>query len=186
VADDRRTRFERECVVHLDALYRAARRFTRDHDAAGDLVQDTLVRAYRAFDTFAPGTNGRAWLLSIVYSVFINGYHRRRRSPTTVSMDALEERFADRLLAAPPDSDSGGALSDVDVLAALDELPEEFRATVLLVDVEELTYEEAARALGCAVGTVRSRLHRARRLLAAALDDYARDRRRVPAEREER
>jgi RNA polymerase sigma-70 factor (ECF subfamily) len=178
-------RFERECLVHLDALFRAARRFTRDHDAARDLVQDTLVRAYRAFDTFTPGTNGRAWLLSIVYSVFINGYHRQRRRPTTVSMDALEARFADRLLASP-DAGVGATLSDAAVLAALDELPEEFRATVLLVDVEELTYEEAADALGCAVGTVRSRLHRARRVLAVALEDYARDRRLMSAKREAR
>jgi len=171
--------------VHLDVMQRAARRFTRDGDAARDLVQDALVRAYRAFDTYTPGTNGRAWLLSIVYSVFVNGYHRQRRRPTTVSMDALEARVADRLLARP-DGGTAEAVTDADVLAALDELPEEFRATVLLVDVEELTYEEAAAVLGCAVGTVRSRLHRARRVLAVALEDYARDRRLVPAEREAR
>jgi RNA polymerase sigma-70 factor (ECF subfamily) len=184
VTDDRRTRFERECLAHLDALHRAARRFTRDDDAARDLVQDTLVRAYRAFDTFAPGTNARAWLLSIEYSVFVNDYHRRRRRPATVSMDALEARYADRLQ-APPDA-GVVAWTDAEVLVALDELPEDFRATVLLVDVDELTYEEAAAALGCALGTVRSRLHRARRLLAAALDDYARARRLVPARTGER
>lgn len=185
MADDRRARFEDECLVHLDALFRAARRFTRDQDAARDLVQDALVRAYRAFDTFTPGTNGRAWLLSIVYSVFINGYHRQRRRPATVSMDALEARFADRFFAAP-DTGPGTTMTDSDVLAALDQLPEEFRATVLLVDVEDLTYEEAASALGCAVGTVRSRLHRARRVLAVTLEDYARDRRLVPAKKEAR
>lgn len=166
--------------MHLDAVYRAARRFTRDEDRARDLVQDSMVRAYRAFDSFTPGTNGRAWLLSIVYSVFINGYHHQRRRPATVSMEALDARFAERLLVAP-DAGPTTAMSDEDVLAALDDLPEEFRATVLLVDVDELTYEEAAVALGCAVGTVRSRLHRARRLLAAALEDYARARRLVPA-----
>ena len=110
---------------------------------------------------------------------------RQRVRPVTVSMDALEHRFADRLHAAP-DAGFGAAVTDADVLAALDELPEEFRATVLLVDVDELTYEEAAAALGCAVGTVRSRLHRARRVLAVALEDYARDRRLVPARTEER
>lgn len=185
VPDDRRTRFERECLVHLDAVHRAARRFTRDEDRARDLVQDTMVRAYRAFDSFTPGTNGRAWLLSIVYSVFINGYHHQRRRPVTVSMEALEAQFAERLLAAPeagPDT----AVSDEDVLAALDALPEEFRATVLLVDVDELSYEEAATALSCAVGTVRSRLHRARRLLALALEDHVRERRLVPSKREGR
>lgn len=187
MADDRRARFEHECLGHLDALFRSARRFTRDQDAARDLVQDALVRAYRAFDTFTPGTNGRAWLLSIVYSVFINGYHRQRRRPVTVSMEALETRFADRVLAAPdPGLGPGAGVSDTEIQAALDQLPEEFRATVLLVDVDELTYEEAAVVLGCAVGTVRSRLHRARRVLAVALEDYARDRRLAPARRETR
>ena len=123
--------------------------------------------------------------MTIVYSVFINGYHRERRRPVTVSMETLESRFAERLNAAP-DARVGAAVTDADVLAALDDLPEEFRATVLLVDVDELTYEEAAAALGCAVGTVRSRLHRARRVLAIALDDYARDRRLVPARTEDR
>ena len=175
VAEDRRTRFERECLVHLDAVFRAARRFTRDADMARDLVQDAMVRAYRAFDGFTPGTNGRAWLLSIVYSVFINGYHRQQRRPATVSMDALETRYADRLLVAPQAS-AASAVSDEEVLAALDQLPEEFRSTVLLVDVDELSYQEAADALGVAVGTVRSRLHRARRLLAVALEDYASER----------
>ena len=117
MVDDRRTRFERECLGHLDAIHRAARRFTRDSDAARDLAQDSLVRAYRAFDTFTPGTNGRAWLLSIVYSVFINGYHRQRRRPVTVSMEALETRFADRLRASP-DAGVGAAVTDADVLAA--------------------------------------------------------------------
>lgn len=185
VADERRQRFERECLGHLDAVYRAAHRLTRDDDAAGDLVQDAMVRAYRAFDTFVPGTDGRAWLVSIVYSVFINGYHRQRRRPTTVSIEALEARWAERLLVAP--DDAGAAhVTDEDVLTALDELPDDFRATVLLVDVDELSYEEAAVALGCAVGTVRSRLHRARRLLAVALEDYARERRLVQAQTEGR
>lgn len=171
--------------MHLDAVFRAARRFTRDEDRARDLVQDTMLRAYRAFDGFAPGTNGRAWLLSIVYSVFINGYHHQRRRPNTVSMEALEARYAERLLAAPDVGSSPAAIDD-DVLAALDALPEEFRATVLLVDVDELSYEEAAATLGCAVGTVRSRLHRARRLLAAALDAHVRGRGLVPSAREGR
>jgi RNA polymerase sigma-70 factor (ECF subfamily) len=184
VDDDRRAQFEHECLVHLDAAFRAARRFTRDEERARDLVQDTMVRAYRAFDSFTPGTNGRAWLLAIVYSVFINGYHHQRRRPVTVSMEALEARFAERLLAAPDASRT--TVSDEDVLAALDALPEEFRATVLLVDVDELTYEEAATALGCAVGTVRSRLHRARRLLAVALEDHVRTRGLVPSKREGR
>jgi RNA polymerase sigma-70 factor (ECF subfamily) len=186
VSDDRRARFERECLGHLDAVFRAARRFTRDADLARDLTQDTMVRAYRAFDGFTPGTNGRAWLLSIVYSVFVNDYHRRRRRPLEVSIEALEARYADRLLAAPVAGDAAARITDDDLLAALDGLPDEYRATVLLVDVDELTYEEAATTLGCAVGTVRSRLHRARRLLAAALGDVARAHRLVPGGREDR
>ena len=83
--------------MHLDSVHRAAARFTRDGDRARDLVQDTMVRAYRAFDTFTPGTNGRAWLLSILYSVFINGYHHDRRRPATVSIDAayVDARLAE-------------------------------------------------------------------------------------------
>jgi RNA polymerase sigma-70 factor (ECF subfamily) len=115
--------------------------------------------------------------LTILYSIFVNRYRRDRRLPSHVSLEELEGRDLSAL-AAPAAGPSGpvGGWSEREVEAALEELPEPFRAAVLLVDVEELTYEEAAAALGCAVGTVCSRLFRARRLLAAALGEFARDR----------
>lgn len=176
MTDERRARFDAEAVVHLRDVYNAAYRLTRDADRARDLTQDAMLRAFRAFDGFTPGTNARAWLLKVVYSVFINQYHHHRRSPATQSIEALEMQhgFEPASPASPmPDPWQPDGWSEPVVRRALEALPEEFRATVLLVDVEELTYEEAASVLDCAVGTVRSRLFRARRLLAASLRDYA-------------
>jgi RNA polymerase sigma-70 factor (ECF subfamily) len=171
MSDGRRRRFEDEVLVHAKVLYSAAFRLSRREDDARDLSQESLLRAYRTFDGFTPGTNARAWLLTILYSVFINKYRRERRLPGHVSIEELESRYA-RELAAPSTGElraSRAAWSAADVESALAELPEAFRHTIQLVDVEELTYEEAATALECAVGTVRSRLFRARRLLAASL-----------------
>ncbi len=177
MTDDRRARFDAEAVVHLRAVYNAAYRLTRNLDSARDLTQDTMLRAFRAFDTFTPGTNARAWLLKIAFSIFINQYHRDRRRPQTQSMDELEVQhgFEAASPAAPmPDPWQPQGWSEPVVTAALEALPDDFRTAVLLVDVEELSYEEAAAAMDCAVGTVRSRLFRARRLLAASLRDLAR------------
>ena len=171
MSDGRRRRFEVEVLVHAQVLYNAAYRLSRREEDARDLSQESLLRAYRTFDGFTPGTNARAWLLTILYSVFINRYRRERRLPDHVSIDELESRYA-RELAAPSSAGLGASRatwSAAEVEGALAELPEAFRHTIQLVDVEELTYEEAATALGCAVGTVRSRLCRARRLLAASL-----------------
>lgn len=180
MTDDRRTRFDAEAVVHLRAVYNAALRLTRDADRARDLTQDAMLRAFRAFDTFQPGTNARAWLLKVVYSVFVNQYHQSRRLPSAESIEALEAQhgFEPPAAAAPLlDPWQPEGWTEPAVREALDRLPDEFRWAVLLVDVEELTYEEAAVVMECAVGTVRSRLFRARRLLAAALASFARERR---------
>lgn len=161
--------------MHLGAVYQAARRLTRDDSNARDLTQDTMLRAYRAFDTFTPGTNAKAWLLKIVYSMFVNDYHRTRRAPATVTIEELETQSGIQLAGATevgPDP-FGATWSEPAIEAALAELPEPFRMAVLLVDVEELSYEEAARALNCEVGTIRSRLYRARRVLATRLADVA-------------
>lgn len=182
MTDDRRARFDAEIVVHLRAAYSAAWRLTRDGDRARDLVQDALLRAFAAFDTYTQGTNARAWLLKIVYRVFVNQYHHDRRAPVTLSIEALEERHGFDPAApasTPGDPWQPDGWTEPDVRAALEALPAEFRATVLLVDVEDLSYEEAATVMDCAVGTVRSRLFRARRLLAAALRNLAVGRRRV-------
>lgn len=176
MTDDRRARFDAECVVHLRAVHGAAWRLTRDTDRARDLTQDVMLRAFRAFDTFTPGTNARAWLLRIAYSVFVNQYHHDRRVPATQSIEALEMQHGFEPAApavAPVDPWQPEGWTEPAIREALDRLPGEFRTAVLLVDVEELSYEEAASVMACAVGTVRSRLFRARRLLAASLRDMA-------------
>ncbi len=160
--------------MHLQAVYRSAWRLTRHAEDAADLTQDTMLRAYRAFDTYTPGTHARAWLLRILYTVFVNHYHRKRRAPASIPIEELEARYGIELAAPPSSVEVGvGTWTEPEIAAALEELPDVFRHTVLLVDVEDLSYEEAARTLGCEVGTVRSRLFRARRLLAARLESVA-------------
>lgn len=183
-AHARAAAFEAEARPHLPRLERVARRLAGNREDAADLLQETLLRAFRTWGSFRPGTDSRAWLFTILYSVFSNRWHQKRRRPAEVSLQGLEERF-ERELAAPDWEDPltrleagrHGAGEAVD--AALAELPPEFAATVVLVDVEELSYEEAARVLSCPIGTVRSRLARGRRLLAALLADYARKHRMV-------
>lgn len=150
-------------------LYGFALRLARNPDDAGDLVQETYLRALRKFGGFAPGTNAKAWLFRILYNIFANDHRRRRRRPS-VAMDEVEAQFERLAVESWRRSGSQRAVEDRAALeGALSRLPEEFRATVLLVDVEGLTYDEAAAALGCPVGTVRSRLSRARRTLLAIL-----------------
>lgn len=174
--DDRRAAFERAALPVAPALYRTARRLSHGADAASDLVQETLLRAYRTFETFQPGTNAKAWLFTILYSIQSNIWRRERRSPDEVSLDDVNERF--RRLVETDDRDAERQLlarldQSAEVDAALRRLPDAYRAVVLLIDVEELTYEEAARALACPVGTIRSRLARGRKLLFIELRDYA-------------
>ncbi len=173
-------RFSAEALPHVDRLYRVARRLLRNADEAADLVQETLLRALRTFGSFRPGTNSRAWLFTILYSIATNRYHRRRRRPSAVSLDELEERLERELTVSTWEDpltrlEAGrhGAGEAVDT--ALDALPEVFRDAIVLVDLGDATYEEAAEALGCPVGTIRSRLARGRKLLAALLRDKAHD-----------
>jgi RNA polymerase sigma-70 factor (ECF subfamily) len=171
---EKRERFERTALPFLAAVYGMARRLTRSEEDARELSQETFLRAYRTFESFRPGTNCRAWLLTILHSIFVNRYRKAKRAPVTVPLQGLEEQ-----LAAPESAEAAPVgtppeWSDAEVEAAFARLPADFRAVVLMVDVEELTYEETAAALSCPVGTVRSRLFRARKLLAAALEEHAR------------
>jgi len=169
---EQRAEFERAAVPLLKPLYAAASRLARGSDEAQDLVQETYLRAYRTFGNFVPGTNVKAWLVTILYSVFTNRYRKQRRQPLQVSVDTVEEHL---LLASRPGEHAPPLeeRSAEEVERALARLPEEFRTAVLMVDVEGLTYEEAAAALGCPLGTVRSRLSRARKSLCADLGEYA-------------
>src|SRR6266702_3261241 len=171
---EKRASFEREALVHLDALYRVALRLTNNAADADDLVQETMLKAYRAWDQYEKGTNAKGWLLTILRHAFINEYRRRTRHPETVDLDAIEPYsvFGD-VQADDPQGTFFDRIVDDEVLRAIDQLPEQFRETVVLSDVEGLSYEEIARILEVPVGTVKSRLFRARRLLQRKLYDYA-------------
>ncbi len=157
----REKRFEDEALPHLKALYGTAYRMTRNPHDAEDLVQETFLRAYRAFDGYTPGTNIRAWLHTILYRVRTDAFRRAGRSPRTVELDGDGPAVA-----APQDALASGG---EDLVRAFDGLPEVFRTAVVLRDVQELTYEEIARVLDVPIGTVMSRIHRGRSLLRAAL-----------------
>jgi RNA polymerase sigma-70 factor, ECF subfamily len=160
----------------MGVLYNTALRWTREPAKASDLVQETYLRAYRTFDNFEAGTNAKTWLLTIAYSIFVNWYRKQRREPHVVSIEDLGD-WHDAFVAPRsdrPETELGKEGMAAEVEEALHGLPEPFRSALLLVDVEELTYEEAATTLGCPVGTLRSRLHRARKRLLAALSGYAR------------
>lgn len=170
--------FEREALPWLDDVYRFALSLTRDDADADDVVQETYLRAYRSWHTFIPGTECRRWLFTICRNVFLRS--RERQRPTVDLEDgeqdavaagsvyaAARERGYDDLYAT---LDLAPALRD-----ALDELAEPFRSTVILVDVEGMTYETAAQVMGVPIGTVRSRLFRGRRLLQEKLLTVAED-----------
>jgi RNA polymerase sigma-70 factor (ECF subfamily) len=172
--DDRRAGFEQEALVHLDSLYRVALRLTGNAADADDLVQETMLKAYRAWDQYERGTNAKGWLLTILRHAFINEYRRRTRRPATVDLDAIEP-FA--VFPDVQEDDPQGRffdqIVDDEVLRAIDGLPEQFREAVVLSDVEGMSYEEVANILDVPIGTVKSRLFRARRMLQGKLYEYA-------------
>jgi RNA polymerase sigma-70 factor, ECF subfamily len=169
---ERRSEFERIALPHLDRLHGTALHLVRDPDRAADLVQETMLRAFRFFDHFERGTNCLAWLQTILHNAFRNRYRSEKRERTHTDVD--DPANAAEVVAAsgdPADPESLvlSQMFDGDVRAALEALAEEFRSVILLVDVQDLTYEEAARALDCPIGTIRSRLSRGRSALARRL-----------------
>ncbi len=179
--------FERSVLALREELRRAALRLTASADDAEDLVQETLLHAFRGFHYFRQGTNLRAWLMRILLNLFISHYRHQQRSVQTVSLEGLLEELelseegTDLLLDDSPSPEAVVLESamDEEVARALQQLPEPFRQVVLLCDVEGLSYAEAAEALGIPLGTVRSRLSRAREMLRRLLWDYAKRRRLV-------
>jgi RNA polymerase sigma-70 factor, ECF subfamily len=157
----RQERFEAEALPHLKSLYGTAYRMTRNAHDAEDLVQETFLRAYRAFEAFTPGTNIRAWLYTILYRVRTDAFRRAGRSPRTVEL--IDEGPS---VPAPQDALAAGG---EEIARALDKLPEPFRSAVVLRDVEDFSYQEIARILDVPIGTVMSRIHRGRGLLRIAL-----------------
>jgi RNA polymerase sigma-70 factor (ECF subfamily) len=176
----RRKGFGDEAVPHMEAVYRFALRLCRGRqDEAEDLVQDTFLQAYRAWDSYTPGTNCRSWLFTICRNRFLRQEERRGRRPEVVEsqLDTTAEALAagryGPVDTVDPERGFWDSFIDAQVLSALDGVPTPFREVVVLSDVEGLTYPELAQVLGLPIGTVKSRLFRGRRLLQEALYDFA-------------
>jgi RNA polymerase sigma-70 factor (ECF subfamily) len=176
----KRNEFEKQALVHVDALYGAAYRLTRNARDAEDLVQDSLLRAYKFWDSFQQDSNCKAWLLRIVTNTFINEYQRRKRSREVLDAATAEQDATDGVLVqasahdkqSPDQALLQASVSD-DVQRALEQLPDDFRTAVILCDMQGLSYKEIAEIMQTPVGTVMSRLFRGRKLLAAALREFA-------------
>ncbi len=159
--------FEAAALPQADSLYRAARRILGSQTEAEDVVQETYLQAWKSFDRFEPGTNIRAWMFKIMFHVI---HHHRRKAWRLVTVKEEEEFVFDSLAWEPPVPQE---LRDEDVLEALAQTPEHFRAVILLADVEEFSYKEIAETLSIPIGTVMSRLNRGRKLLRASLSPLA-------------
>ncbi|MGQ0848656.1 MAG: sigma-70 family RNA polymerase sigma factor [Actinomycetota bacterium] len=176
--------FENDALAFAPQLYAAAVRMTRNPSDAEDLVQETFLKAYRAYGTFEAGTNVKAWLYRILTNTFINSYRRDSRRPHETDLGELEDVYLYRRLrretATTTSSSAENQLLDglveSDIKEAIEELPESFRMVVLLADLEGFSYKEIAEILDIPIGTVMSRLHRGRKALQTALWDFARRR----------
>jgi RNA polymerase sigma-70 factor (ECF subfamily) len=172
-----RDNFEKEMVPHLTALYNIAVRMIGNTDDAKDLVQETYIRAYRYFDKFALGTNARGWLVRIMKNLYINQYNRLMGAPETVDYNEIENFYANIRSSVVDGNDLQeklfGNLLDDEVSEALLKLPDEYRMVVILFDIEGFSYAEISESCEIPVGTVRSRLHRGRRMLRNSLREYA-------------
>lgn len=172
--------FNDEIIPHLDALYNFGLRLTSDPNDAEDLVQDTIVKAYRFFSSYEKGTNAKAWLFRILKNSYINNYRKKSKKPQEVDYDEVATFYetirAERTETSDLEDKMFRELIDDDISKALDDIPEDFRTVVLLCDVEDFTYEEIANMLDVPIGTIRSRLHRGRNLLKAQLLEYAQKR----------
>jgi len=177
-------KFAEQAMVYMDQLYSAARRMTRNPADAEDLVQETYLRAYRGFGNFQEGTNLRAWLFRILTNAFINSYRSKQRKPKSVDLAGVEDLYLHQRLGGDTKAVLGASAEDVlmdsitesEIVEALESLPEEYRITVLLADVEGFAYKEIAEILDVPIGTVMSRLHRGRKTLQKRLLEFARAR----------
>jgi len=172
--------FQQEAVPHMDILYNYALRMTSNPDDAHDLVQETFLKAYRFWDKYEKGTNIRAWLFRILKNTYINRYRKEIKEPNTVDYADIQNFYHTIRNQSTDPNDLqekifGGLLED-EVARALESLPEDFRTVVILCDIEGLTYDEIAEFVDCPIGTVRSRLHRGRKMLSVTLFDYAKKR----------
>jgi RNA polymerase sigma-70 factor, ECF subfamily len=172
--------FKKEAMPHADFLYNFALRMTSNGDDAKDLVQETFLKAFRFWESYEQGTNIRAWLFRILKNAYINRYRKEKNEPETVEYDDIENFYNTIRENSSANSDLQEAifnnLMEDDVAHAIAALPEDFRTVVILADIEELSYEEIAAFVDCPIGTIRSRLHRGRKLLQVQLLEFARRR----------
>src|SRR5690606_30232319 len=173
-----RRAFESTVLAHADSLFGAALRLTRSRAEAEDLVQETLIRAYRFWASFRPGSSVRAWVFTILRNTFITRYHRQGRERALA--EGLEHEIAavgDAPFAAPPSPEAAASQLHLreEIDAALQRLPPDYRMAVVLADIEGLSYKEIAEAMECPIGTVMSRIHRGRRQLHGLLYHHAVD-----------
>jgi RNA polymerase sigma-70 factor (ECF subfamily) len=171
--------FERIAFEHLDRLYGTALKMTRKPNEADDLVQETYTRAFQHFNQFQPGTNFKAWIFRILVNTYINGYRRKERAPALVDFSEMEPVYEEvvqqeSFLNQPVDRLY--ELLDEEIKEALEKLPDDYRLVLLLASVEGFSYEEIAKMVGCPIGTVMSRLFRARALMRRNLAEYAKER----------
>lgn len=179
--EEKDARFEAELLPVLDPLYNFAYRLTLDEDDANDLVQETYLKAYRFFDYFEQGTNAKAWLFRILKNSFINEFRKKSKQPAKVDYSEVEGYYnsddveGEAGVATTTDmrTESVQDLIGDEVASALNALPVDFRTVIILCDLEGFTYEEMAKILDIPIGTVRSRLHRARNSLKEKLEKYA-------------
>lgn len=175
--------FEALALPHLDLVYRVARRLSRNEHEAEDLVQETYLKAYRAFEHFEMREYGvRPWLLKILNNTFLNRQAREKRAPRATDQQTMDETQADEGVLAPPELDFEKV--DEEVKRAIDRLAPEFRAVLLLWATNEMSYRDIADTLDLPIGTVMSRLHRARQQLVRSLRDFARENRVAPVKTE--
>ena len=168
-------------MEYMQPLYTAALRMTRNPADAEDLVQETFLKAYRAFERFEDGTNLKAWLYKILTNTYINSYRAAKRRPEKADVEDVEDLYMFRRLNELPGLDTGRSaeeevfnhITDDEVKRAIESLPEAFRIAVLLADVEGFSYKEIAEITDVPIGTVMSRIHRGRKALQKALTEYA-------------
>ena len=174
---ERQQEFQTEAVPHKDALYNYALKIVRNSDDAQDLVQDTYYKAYKNYHQFQGGTNSKAWMFMILKNTFINNYRKLKREPSKVDYDEIEDIYENIKSEQSKDNnldlDFYNNLFDDDLSSALAKLPEKMKEVFLLCDLEGYSYEEISEIVDIPIGTVRSRLHRARKLLQDELFGYA-------------
>jgi len=174
---DKEQLFEDELLPHADALYNFAYHLTYNEEDANDLVQDTFMKAFRFIGSYEKGTNAKAWLFKILKNGFINEYRRKAKQPNKVD-------YEDIIAYQDADEDKGGVVFDLredifdgmmgdEITVAINSLPIDFKTVILLCDIEGFTYEEISKIIDIPIGTVRSRLHRARNMLKESLKAYA-------------